>query len=163
MNISQNTVSRNMKSWDTCLEMERAEAEWVPSCSYRKLHSPNLRWKASQEDCNMLREGSDSSEFPFPRWLENTTKWHMPCYWVPWHHPLGTSSSTAFWTWCHSCFQDGALNGEEPGMTVFNPKEMALLWRWVCQSSLCGLDISPTSFSIALLVQSTPAKSASLL
>lgn len=67
MNISQNTVSRNMKSWDTCLEMERAEAEWVPSCSYRKLHSPNLRWKASQEDCNMLREGSDSSEFPFPR------------------------------------------------------------------------------------------------
>lgn len=130
----------------------------------QELHSPNLRRKASHEDCNMLREGSDSSEFPFPRWLGNTTKWHMPCYWVPWHHPLRTSSSIAFWKWCHSCFQDGALNGEEPGMKVFNLTEMALLCRWVCQISLCGLDISPTSLSITLLlVQSTPAKLASLL
>ena len=36
-------------------------------------------------------------KFSFPSCLGTKTQWPMPCHGVPWHHPLGTSSSTTFW------------------------------------------------------------------
>ena len=53
----------------------------------------------------------------------------MPCHGVPWHHPLGTSSSTMFWKqsfWLPLPFllpRWGTLNDgwEELGMKVFKP------------------------------------------